>query len=228
MSATSLSGAGSGRPLNDRYAAAEALSSPSGDGMGAAGATVPPWLRQSDGRGVGGARGYEDLRLPPPQQAALGVEPAWAVPARPLQLPPPPAGATAARARMWLQHLPDLAPRLALPSGAASAAAAAAAACSVGGGGTLANGIISSGSNVLGNGSSAGGGSGGGGGSSGAPSSSSLISLGTIHRAVLDLEEADIGQHLGEVLGEARAEVSRAQAGTQERGKGGGAGVVGQ
>eukprot|EP00198_Chlamydomonas_reinhardtii_P002370 XP_001691706.1 predicted protein [Chlamydomonas reinhardtii] len=78
MSATSLSGAGSGRPLNDRYAAAEALSSPSGDGMGAAGATVPPWLRQSDGRGVGGARGYEDLRLPPPQQAALGVEPAWA------------------------------------------------------------------------------------------------------------------------------------------------------
>ncbi|KAG2450735.1 hypothetical protein HYH02_004573 [Chlamydomonas schloesseri] len=210
VSASSLTGAGSGRPPNDRYAAAEVLSSPSGDAAAAAGATVPSWLRQSDGRGGGvGGKGYEDLRLPPPQQAALGVEPAWAVPARPLQLPPPPAGATAARARMWLQHLPDLAPRLALPSGAAAAAAAAAAAGAQPGA-ALPNGSTSSGSSVLGNGSGAG--AAGGGSSSAAAAAaaaataSSLISLGTIHRAVLDLEEADIGRHLGEVLGEARVE----------------------
>lgn len=45
---------------------------------------------------------------------AATTEPSWAVPLQPALLPPPPAGSSAHRARLWMQHLPDLAPHITL------------------------------------------------------------------------------------------------------------------
>ncbi|KXZ50930.1 hypothetical protein GPECTOR_14g176 [Gonium pectorale] len=158
---------------NDRYAAADALPSPTdadalmgGYAAAAAAATGPPvpaWLRQSNSKGP---RSWEDVSVPSPQQ-----------------LPPPPPTATAKRAVAWMQHLPDLAPRVTLARvlpGSSGGAPPPSPPLSL----------------------------------SGAPP----ISIATIHRCVLDLEEQDIGRHLAEVLGEARGEALQQQTpGQQQR-----------
>ncbi|GLI64812.1 hypothetical protein VaNZ11_008219, partial [Volvox africanus] len=188
----SVSSSALGR-ANDRYAAADALPSPTDADPGPGSGQMLAWLGHSDGRNT---IGYQDIRL---AQGSNRVEPPWAVPSRPLLLPPTPPGVTSAHARSWLQHLPDLAQRVTMAapvpdmemSSSSGAAGFPAAAPSV---------PLSL---------------------SGAPP----ISLATIHRCVLDLEEQDIGRHITEVLGEARAEAQQLQPATprprQQRGRGG-------